>query len=112
MTASASVAAATTRGRCSRITTTCSSAGRVPGGSGTPTVRVSAVWCEVKLLNVIVELVLLKEGFQLFLGGKFDPARAIYVDVPSASLFAMFATFQLSNPARWQCFILELEHFG
>ena len=72
----------------------------------------SAIGCEVEFINIIVELVLFKEGLQLFLRGKLDAAWAVDVDVPSACLFTVLAAFQLSNPARGQCFVLELEHFG
>lgn len=72
----------------------------------------SAIGCEVKFINIIVELVLFKEGLQLFLRGKLDAAWAVDVDVPSACLFTVLPAFQLSNPARGQCFVLELEHFG
>ena len=60
----------------------------------------STIGCEVKLFNVIVELVLLKEGFQLLLGSKLHPTGAVDVDIPSASLLAMLTTFQLSYPTR------------
>ena len=57
---------------------------------------------KVKFFYVIGEVVLLEEGLQLLLGGKLDPTWAVDVDIPSASLLAVLATFQLSYPARWQ----------
>ena len=72
----------------------------------------SAVGCEIKLFNVIIEVVLFEKGLQFLLGGKFDPAGAVYVNVPSARLLSVLPTFQLTNPTRGQSLVLELEHFG
>ena len=66
---------------------------------------------EVKFLDVVVEVVLLEEGFEFLLGGEFDSARTVDVNVPATSLLTVLATFQLANPSRRQRLVLELEHF-
>ena len=61
-------------------------------------VHVAAVWREVKVLWVIlVEVVLLEELLQLLNRAEPDAARAVYVDVPPASLLPMLLLLQLPD---------------
>ena len=72
----------------------------------------TAVWGEIKLFNVVVEVVLFEKGLQFLLGGEFDPTGAVDVHVPSARLLSVLPAFQFTNPTGRQRLVLKLEHFG
>ena len=59
-----------------------------------------------KVFQYCHQVVLFEEALELFPGGELDPAWAVDVDVPAASLLAVFATLELSYPPRWQSSIL------
>ncbi len=95
--AAAAAAAAAARGR---------------GRDCRPGVDVPPVGCEVEVLRVVGEVVLLEEPLELLPGRELDPARAVDVYVPPALLLAVLPLLQLAHPAGGQRLVGELEHLG
>ena len=72
--------------------------------------NMSTIRCEIKVLRIILEVVLLKEMSQLLSRGKFDSTWTVDVDIPSPRLLPMLPLLQLPHPAVRQSVVTELEH--
>ena len=64
-----------------------------------PRLYVPPVGSEVKVFWVVLEVVLVKEVSQLLTRCKLDPTWAVDVDVPAASLLAVFTLLEFPDPA-------------
>ena len=77
-----------------------------------PRLYVPPVGCEVKVFWVVLEVVLVKEVSQLLTRCKLDPTWAVDVDVPAASLLAVFTLLEFPDPAVGEGGVTKLENFG
>lgn len=77
-----------------------------------PSLYVPTVRGEVEVFRVILEIVLLEEASQLLPAGELDPARAVDVHVPPASLLTVLPLLQLTDPPVGQRVVRELQNFG
>ena len=75
-------------------------------------IHVAAIWREVKILRVIVEVVLLEELLQLLPRGELEAARAVDVDIPPTGLLPMLPLLEPPDPAGRQCLVAEFQYFG
>ena len=74
--------------------------------------NMSTIRCEIKVLRIILEVVLLKEMSQLLSRGKFDSTWTVDVDIPSPRLLPMLPLLQLPHPPMGQSVVTELKNFG
>ena len=74
--------------------------------------NMSTIRCEIKVLRIILEVVLLKEMSQLLSRGKFDSTWTVDVDIPSPRLLPMLPLLQLPHPPMGQSVVTEFKNFG
>ena len=75
-------------------------------------IHVAAIWREVKILRVIVEVVLLEELLQLLNRAEPDATRTVDIDVPPARLLPVLPLLQHPDPSGRQCLVAEFQYFG
>ena len=70
----------------------------------------TTIRCEVEILGVVLETVLLEEMPEFLPGCELDPTGTVDVDVPPPRLFAVFPLLQFPHPAVGQRVVAELEN--
>ena len=75
-------------------------------------IGVTAIRGEVKVVDIVGQVVFLAEAFQLLFAGKLDPTGAVDVHVPPPRLLAMLPLLQPPRPALGQGLVNLLEFLG